>query len=1628
MATERTGPEVATAEPEGVAREGPVVEDGRELAAGQVHRGQFARHLRRDLHAMVDLELRDTPYSSRECPWIDHYLHRLEAQPLETSLTTLRRWLGTELPATEPALRAAIVGRARAGLRHWRRTGRMPPVPADLGPGPDLSGLIAGIPVPDALRRALDRGVGGVVAGLLRKPEGAGGGVSAHEARSRLGSGRPLDSATRSRFEPSLGALGGVRIHTDTAAAGVASDARASAFTIGKDVGFAAGRWRPGTLAGDALLAHELAHTAQGGGPASTSARGAQLEREADEAAAGAMLGIPGSVRSQGGGLALRRCGDAPPPTLPEYEGAAPTAPPGPTGEAGADLADPAVSAERPLVASFHSGHSWSLPVDANGDQGVDIRLLLHGVGPEDDLSRLTELRVALQGLAADSDSGDQTFDVAGLAFPARMMPTVAALSDGYRNTVVSLATDGTVSLEIGRPEASDTDFVYELVLTHTQGGSAAALQRRTFRLPRESVRHQALFRNPTPLRSVADAKVFDIEIGAFADRFRFTFVQIAPLTVRMGITPLSTTGEAIGGRSFEVFSVPERVSDPMPVAILDDASDLGLHLDVGGDGREDVVVYTAVEHPVGGPDLSRDRRHHFYAHWPGTTRRNPGDSPTWGADARSGHFDVSDGRIQPSGRTDMDLEAVSAAVVADSQQLSSGATTRADFVSKLGLDRTQLRESALHQGLLPESLRDTFRGMEEGMARLMRARVPAPDSPDRPVDPADARRAANDLLGPLDDFAQAFGDASAVLETRDEPVSAGGMLPPPSTYRNAATGRVRTVGTFGTESTITAAHHDVLRAQLVLGAYDDAVATWNRVVRGFDVYVGSLLGEADRARMDALLRLERSVDGLPAEAQPIPAVFHFEGNLNDDGRVFDSPVYLFAWKVENTWHLRNATDPDHTREVEETYSEAGDRPPRSLFEKLDNSRIFPRGMLWYSVPGGHAGHVRCTEPWQWSELLNWIGIGLVVIGAAALIIGSGGTLAPAIGGTFVAVGSVASGLAGVASMIERANVGDWDGTGWALDALQVVGSFAGAAGGFRAVSIGASAAESSSAAVRTALGLSSRGGAFVVTMNAISTGSDVISLVITSGENLRQLEAIDASNMPEDEKTRMRAMLYGSWALNAGLVGLSVYGDVATARQADHLDVVADQPILHTGDIEVPPSAAHLDAGDAPPAHTPVDTPPAPVDGPHATTDGPTVHPVDEPSASTAEPDSPAVHPAPAPTHADASDATPATSSAAEAVDPAPAPADASLEAARARADGATSRLGFTSQADLDLAVTHRATFAATPEADGTWGQAYLRYLDERIGALRDHLADPAAHPGVPRAPLATLQDYWMFRALFREGQRFHEFLQALRARFGASTLDGELRRVLDDIFRAGGNASPEDLKRRVRDALDAYLFRRLGLGPSTDPVEVARMNQEVQDAIADMGPNDRGRIGERWRALRHGGETHEQVTVGREGMRDQGATLVGDRRLDNIEVDPSLPTQTADDLEALGGFSDDVLDAVGDAPVTPVVHVEVKSGGVSDLDQLRDHVRLVDANGGRGALLHTGGEWVRVTETAVELQRPGILRDRPSLLQFFQDEFLRHANTRVIVFDGGRMIEVRGPLAPGTSLLAILDAAAGP
>ena len=117
------------------------------------------------------------------------------------------------------------------------------------GPGSSRpAGRPAAAPVIGRAGGALDDQVGGAI-------------------QAMRGRGAPLPTGVRARMEAGFDSdLSDVRVHTDERAAELSSTIAARAFTVGRDVFFGAGEYRPETAAGEHTLAHELAHTVQDAG------------------------------------------------------------------------------------------------------------------------------------------------------------------------------------------------------------------------------------------------------------------------------------------------------------------------------------------------------------------------------------------------------------------------------------------------------------------------------------------------------------------------------------------------------------------------------------------------------------------------------------------------------------------------------------------------------------------------------------------------------------------------------------------------------------------------------------------------------------------------------------------------------------------------------------------------------------------------------------------------------------------------------------------------------------------------------------------------------------------------------------------------------------------------------------------------------------------------------------------------------------------------------------------------------------------------------------------------------------------------------------------------------------------
>jgi hypothetical protein len=345
--------DLGTAAPSTVSTRVLIVEDTAEtVGPGQMKKSQFLAELRNAVSNAVAQSLAGTPWSEADCPYIQFwfaYYSRQDSQHIERSI---RRYSPETAAATSASsFITPIVGRVRRSVALWVTTGEITGVPEGMpltlpgGPVVGAVGAIAGIA---GSASGVVAAVGGVVSGignlLFKESDGGAKEVNnPHQVQTQLGAGQSLDGGVRSRMEQAYGEnFNGVQVHADPNGAALSADLNARAFTVGPHIAFGAGEYKPGTLIGDALIAHELAHVMQqrgvGEGVAAQRAGGgaySELEEDADEAAVGAVVSSWSNGRTRvarkalpslKSSLRLQRCGGKPkpapipPPTFETYQ------------------------------------------------------------------------------------------------------------------------------------------------------------------------------------------------------------------------------------------------------------------------------------------------------------------------------------------------------------------------------------------------------------------------------------------------------------------------------------------------------------------------------------------------------------------------------------------------------------------------------------------------------------------------------------------------------------------------------------------------------------------------------------------------------------------------------------------------------------------------------------------------------------------------------------------------------------------------------------------------------------------------------------------------------------------------------------------------------------------------------------------------------------------------------------------------------------------------------------------------------------------------------------------------------------------------------------------------------------
>src|SRR5215468_7075098 len=129
-------------------------------------------------------------------------------------------------------------------------------------------------------------------------------------------------------------------------------------------------------------------------------------------------------------------------------------------------------------------------------------------------------------------------------------------------------------------------------------------------------------------------------------------------------------------------------------------------------------------------------------------------------------------------------------------------------------------------------------------------------------------------------------------------------------------------------------------------------------------------------------------------------------------------------------------TNPDRTPEVKADKADGETTPGSDLFDQLNDKLIFPKGIIYYQVPGGTGGKVVCEEKKKWYE---WVQDIAMVVALVGLTMVTAGGAAAAVGGWVLAASALASGVASFADLVDRSNLGVLDGLTATLDILNII-------------------------------------------------------------------------------------------------------------------------------------------------------------------------------------------------------------------------------------------------------------------------------------------------------------------------------------------------------------------------------------------------------------------------------------------------------------------------------------------------------------------------------------------------------------------------------------------------------------
>ncbi len=771
------------------------------------------------------------------------------------------------------------------------------------------------------------------------------------------------------------------------------------------------------------------------------------------------------------------------------------------------------VPGENPISRVTDKG--TEIRIDADGDQSKE--LLLYIKGDKEEWSPGVPKSATLTIIQIASGKSQ----VAKLIMPdgskgGPLFPIVKEVTDGKAPTRISLVTPiDRLFLTIDPPTRDATSVTYQF---HGPGGNFPVA------LPADGGPKKIVSADG-PTTFIGGIWSTDVKLGAYGDTFRLT-VQAEGDRGLFGISAVYK------GKPIDGMSAPLPAGATTLTALAGDG--ISAPFDLNGDGKADITLYdqltTPADYDGGGPPES-NRNHNIRVVGPGIGEK------IFYFKVRGNY--LSGGYATPS---EKDQQAASNAAAIDGLKDQAGA---GDFQGNIDAYEGAMmaeRKKAADEGLIPKPMYEAWSGLSQNLI-VLNAQVKG-----KKVDPARRDTAAGQ--------AQAlYTSLKTATAGKDEVVSASEAG---ATYYNKYTDEMWTVAAFYSHSSGAGPE---ISGNIKGEQWAKANANYHKLAAGLDTWIadswaakkGKNSPEAQRAAfLGAMKRELGAIEGKnPTRLQ---AVFHPDDKYKSTGKIFEVPLALYYWKEGSKWHLKDLTNPNSTFEDTAPAKEGEKEPPLSLYKELDYKIHFPKGIIHYQVPGGSGGQLKTTEQRTWSEWLTYIGLGIAAVGLTLATFGTGwvavaGTAALAVSGV---VGAAGAGM----DMYERASHGALTADQAILDVAQIVANLAGAAALSSGRILGGAlkAAEAGEAWTGMAAKLAGLSGRLFVPATAASIGGNAVTLAVMTDQTAKELDAIESSGAPEDEKRRAKALLLVQFAGMAGLIALSIKGEIPNLARGKSL------------------------------------------------------------------------------------------------------------------------------------------------------------------------------------------------------------------------------------------------------------------------------------------------------------------------------------------------------------------------------------------------------------------------------------------------------------------------------------------